>query len=102
MSAYIISVCEITKPSPSMKQYAEESAKLIRKHGGRYLVRGKPAQILSGDNYNRQVMIVTEFPSIDNAQAFWSSEEYQKIKPLREGTGIYDIGIFESPPADKA
>jgi uncharacterized protein (DUF1330 family) len=45
------------------------------------------------------VLIVTQFPSRENAEAFWNSEEYQKIKPMREGTGIYDIGIFESPAA---
>ena len=39
-----------------------------------------------------------EFPSMDNLNAFFHSDEYQKgCKPLREGTGIYDIGFFESP-----
>lgn len=97
MSAYIISVCEITKPSPSLKDYAAQSAELIKKFGGSYVVRGKPANILSGENWQRQVLIVTQFPSRENAEAFWNSDEYQKIKPMREGTGIYDIGIFESP-----
>ena len=25
---------------------------------------------------------------------FWNSDEYKQIKPKREGTGIYDVGIF--------
>lgn len=97
MSAYIISVCEITKPGPGLKDYAEQSARLIGKFGGSYVVRGKPAKVLSGENWQRQMLIITQFPSRENAEAFWNSEEYQKIKPMREGTGIYDIGIFESP-----
>jgi hypothetical protein len=39
---------------------------------------------------------------MEKLQAFYNSSEYQNdCKPLREGTGIYDIGFFESPPADK-
>lgn len=103
MPAYLISVVELTNPTPGFRKYAEESARLIHKHGGRYLVRGKPAQILSGDLYQKKVLIVAEFPAVANIEAFWHSDEYQKhCKPLREGSGIYDIGVFEAPPADKA
>ena len=45
---------------------------------------------------------LAEFPSVANINAFWESDEYQKdCKPLREGSGIYDIGVFEAPPPDK-
>ena len=103
MPAYLISVVEVTNPTPGFRQYAEKSARLIKQHGGRYLVRGKPASILSGDLYQKKVLIVAEFPSVENIHAFWGSDEYQKdCKPLREGSGIYDIGVFEAPPPDKA
>lgn len=103
MPAYLVSVVEITNPTPGFKQYAEKSAQLIKKHGGRYLVRGKAASILSGDLYQKKVLIVAEFPGVEQVNAFWQSDEYQKdCKPLREGSGIYDIGVFEAPPPDKA
>ena len=36
-------------------------------------------------------------------RAFYDSDAYQKdCKPLREGTGIYDIAFFESPPPASA
>lgn len=103
MPAYLVSVVELTNPTPGFKQYAEKSAQLIHKHGGRYIVRGKASRVLDGDLYEKKVLIVAEFPSVENINAFWDSDEYQKdCKPLRAGSGIYDIGVFEAPPADKA
>ncbi len=99
MPAYILSIIEVTNPTPKFKQYTEDSARLAHKHGGKYVVRGKPARITSGDFFARKVMVMLEFPGMDQLNAFYTSDEYQKdCVPLREGTGIYDIAIFESPP----
>lgn len=103
MPAYILSVIEITNPGPNLKKYTEESARLARLHGGKYVVRGKSANVASGDLFARKVVIMLEFPSMEALNAFYTSDEYQKgCKPLREGTGIYDIAFFESPPPNLA
>ncbi|MEZ5563895.1 MAG: DUF1330 domain-containing protein [Gammaproteobacteria bacterium] len=103
MPAYIVSVVEVTNPGPNFKKYTEESARLARSHGGRYLVRGKSANIASGTLFEKKALIILEFPGMENLRAFYDSEAYQKdCKPLREGTGIYDIAFFESPPAASA
>ena len=40
---------------------------------------------------------------MENLRAFYDSDDYQKgCRPLREGTGIYDIGFYESPPPGMA
>ena len=49
MPAYILSVVEVTNPGPNLKKYSEESARLARLHGGKYVVRGKPANVVSGN-----------------------------------------------------
>ncbi|MEO8444310.1 MAG: DUF1330 domain-containing protein [Gammaproteobacteria bacterium] len=99
MPAYILSVVEVTNPGPSLKKYSEESARLARSHGGKYIVRGKSSNVVSGTLLNSKVLVMLEFPSMDNLLAFYNSDDYQKgCKPLREGTGIYDIGFFEAPP----
>jgi uncharacterized protein (DUF1330 family) len=103
MPAYILSVVEVTNPGPNLKKYSEESARLARQHGGRYVIRGKSANVVSGDLLGKKVVVLLEFPTMENLQAFYTSEEYQKdCKPMREGTGIYDIGFFESPPPGMA
>ncbi|MEZ5564160.1 MAG: DUF1330 domain-containing protein [Gammaproteobacteria bacterium] len=99
MSAYILSVIEVTNPGPRLKQYSEESARLAHLHGGKYVVRGKPVKVPAGELFAGKVMIMLEFPSMEKLNAFYTSDEYQKgCLPLREGTGIYDIAFFESPP----
>ena len=59
--------------------------------------------MVSGNLLANKVVVMLEFPSMDNLNAFFNSDEYQKgCKPMREGTGIYDIGFFESPPTGMA
>ena len=99
MPAYILSIIEITNPGPKLKQYTEESARLARMHGGKYVVRGKPASVETGDLFGKKVVVMLEFPTMEALNGFYNSDAYQKeCKPMREGTGIYDIAIFESPP----
>jgi uncharacterized protein (DUF1330 family) len=103
MPAYILSVIEVTNPGPNLKKYSEESARLARLHGGTYVVRGKPMNVASGNLFANKVVIMLEFPSMENLNTFYNSDAYQKdCKPLREGTGIYDIAFFEAPPAAMA
>jgi len=103
MPAYILSIVEVTNPGPNLKKYSEESARLARQHGGKYVIRGKSPNVVSGDLLSKKVVVLLEFPSMDNLNAFYHSDAYQKdCKPMREGTGIYDIAFFESPPAGLA
>lgn len=103
MPAYIVSVCEITNMTPALKEYAEKSAALIHKHGGKYIVRGKAVENYEGDKLKGKTMIVCEFPSLEKLNAYMKGDEYQKgVRHLRQGTGIYDIAIYESPPTGKA
>jgi uncharacterized protein (DUF1330 family) len=99
MPAYIVSVCEFTNITPALKVYAQKSADLAHKHGGRYIVRGKPTDIMEGDKLAGKSVVILEFPTLEQLQAYVKGNEYQNnVKPLRKGTGIYDIGIYEAPP----
>jgi len=103
MPAYILSVVEVTNPGPNFKKYSEESARLAHLHGGKYVIRGKSTKVVSGTLFANKAVVLLEFPSMEQLNAFHDSDEYQKgCKPLREGTGIYDIGFFEAPPAGKS
>jgi len=95
MAAYQIAVCHITNPTPEMKDYAAQSAKIVASMGGEYLVRGPAAEVKEGEFLQGKVILMTKFPSMDDLQAFWASEEYNAIKHMRDGTGTYDIAIFE-------
>jgi uncharacterized protein (DUF1330 family) len=103
MAAYMLAVCNITNPKPEMKQYAERSAALIKKHGGKYIVRGKPAENYDGSILKDKVIILAEFPTMTDLQAYIKGDEYQnEVKHLREGTGEYHIAFYEAPPSPAA
>jgi uncharacterized protein (DUF1330 family) len=96
MPAYILSVCEITEMNDDFKRYAQLAAELSKAYGGEYVIRGKAAAILEGKGLAGKAVVLSRFPSMEKLRAFYDSDEYQnKVKPLRAGTGIYDIGAFE-------
>lgn len=99
MAAYMVAVCEITKPTEGMKIYSQKSAEICRKHGGKYLVRGMAAENHEGEFLQGKYLIITEFPTMDKLNAFIKGDEYQAIKHHREGTGTYHIAFYEAPPA---
>jgi uncharacterized protein (DUF1330 family) len=102
MPAYIISVCEFTNVTPALKDYAQKSAELAHRHGGKYIVRGKPSEIMEGDKLDGKSVVILEFPTMEQLVGYVKGEEYQKnVKPMRKGTGIYDIGIYEGAPPAK-
>ena len=95
MSVYLVSVCEITNMSNELKEYAQQSAELIKKFGGSYVTRGAASEVYEGEMLANKSVIITKFPDVESLHAFWESVEYSAIKPKREGTGIYNIGVYE-------
>ena len=95
MSAYLVSVCEVTNKSDDLMSYAQQSAELILKHGGAYIIRGPAGEVLEGTHLQGKSLVIAQFPNVDAIKEFWNSPEYLAFKSLREGTGIYDIGVFE-------
>jgi uncharacterized protein (DUF1330 family) len=99
MAAYPLAVCEVTNPNENFKKYAVDSAKLVQEHGGKYLVRGPAAEVLSGDTLTGKVVILTEFPSMEALNGFVNDEKYvNEIAPLRDGTGTYHFASYDTVP----
>ena len=96
MAAYVVSIARVDDWSESFQKYADLAADLTAKHGAEYLIRGEPITNCEGDIFKDRVLVISKWPSVDAAQSFWNSSEYQKkIKPLRDNTGVYDVAIFE-------
>ena len=65
--------------------YIEKVKPIVESFGGEYLVRTENLQCLS-ENRNPQRVILIRFPSKDNLDACFSSEEYRKIVRKRENS----------------
>jgi len=96
MSVYLVSVCEITNMNDNFKSYVQKSAELITKYGGAYVVRGPSIEVLEGVQLNNKSLIIVKFPDVGSIKAFLGGDDYQAIRHLRDGSGIYDIGIFNA------
>lgn len=62
-------------------EYKRQVPAIIEKYGGRYLVRGGP--IVALDDWQPKRIVILEFPSQEQLQAFVSSPEYQPVLAIR-------------------
>lgn len=93
MAAYVIAQVHVTD-FEKFKAYIQETPHTIARYGGRYVARGGETIILEGDHpYPR--MVIIEFPSLQKAQEWYHSEEYQAIKGLRAGAATGVITAME-------
>lgn len=93
MPAYLVIKAKVTDPV-RFAPYAQQSAPLLERFGGSYVVRGGGQQQLEGLDDGMRV-VVSRFPDRDAALAFWNSPEYTACKALREGTGVFEVHLVE-------
>ena len=75
------------------KKYIAANAAPLRKHGGRFLVRGGKYEGLEGDSRSRNAVI--EFPTYQAALDCWKSPEYQAAIELRAPVSTIDLIVIE-------
>ncbi|HUZ75525.1 MAG TPA: DUF1330 domain-containing protein [Stellaceae bacterium] len=81
MPAYVVSVVNVKDPE-QYQEYAKLAPAAVAKFGGRFLARGGIDAVLEGGlGANR--LVVTEFPSAEQAKAFYHSPEYQAARQHR-------------------
>ena len=83
MPAYLIARVDVTDPE-KYESYKERTPAAVAKFGGRFLVRGGDLVTLEGPAETRRIIVI-EFPSLQRAQAFYESEDYQAAKKFRDG-----------------
>ncbi len=85
MKVYLIAHIEVTNPE-LMEKYREQVPKIVAKYQGKYLVRGGDSEILEGDYFKHRIVLL-EFPSRQQANNFYNSEDYAPLKMLRIEAG---------------
>jgi uncharacterized protein (DUF1330 family) len=66
----------------------------LAKYGGRFLVRGGAHRAVEGD-WKPNRLVVLEFPSMEQAQRWYDSEEYREPKAMRLRAGRTDLVMVE-------
>jgi uncharacterized protein (DUF1330 family) len=64
-------------------EYTQQVLPMVERYGGRYLVRGGEVFPVSGD-WRPERLVLVRFETMDLAQDFLTSPEYQALVPLRQ------------------
>jgi len=87
MPAYMIARVEV-KDLENFKKYAEGAGVATAKFGGKYLARGGELVGLENHEDDGKRVVIIEFPSLDDAKAWYNSAEYQEARKHRENAAF--------------
>ena len=93
MPAYIVVEVEVEDPI-RYEDYKKMVPPSLVAYGGRFLVRGGKVENLEGD-WSPKRFVMVEFPSVEQAKAWWNSPEYADAKALRQATAKTQMIVVE-------
>ena len=93
MLAYVINDMEITDPV-MFEEYKKLSPATVALYGGRFLARGGRIEALEG-SWSPKRVVILEFPSMAQAQAWSDSPEYAPAKRLRQLSAKSNMVVIE-------
>jgi uncharacterized protein (DUF1330 family) len=96
MSIYALNLFDLA-PNDSYRAYSRRSVEAVGKHGGTVVALGRlTAALASDDTQPRQVMVLVEWPSQEDFDAFLADPANTDLHPLREeGTKRYLWWAYE-------
>ena len=98
MAAYIIAEVEVTDPE-TYATYRAQTPAAIARYGGRFIVRGGPAELLEGERAPARLVVI-EFADVAAARRFYQSPEYQAIIGIRQRAATSRLVLVDGhPPA---
>ena len=93
MAAYVVVQVDVKDPV-RYADYRKMVPPSIEKYGGRFLVRGGNTHTMEGTWAPKRFVLV-EFPTVEQAKAWWASPEYAEAKALRQATAHSELIIAE-------
>jgi uncharacterized protein (DUF1330 family) len=84
MAAYVVVEVEV-QDKDRYETYKRMVPPSLAAYGGRFIARGGEVETLEGE-WSPMRLVILEFPSVEQAKAWWSSEEYAEAKALRQAT----------------
>lgn len=97
--AFLVVLGDVYDRDAFMSGYSAKLAPLYEKYGGEYLAVGRNKDVLeNGDEF--QSFVISKWPSMEAARAFWSDPEYVKLKDERidKNWSRFDVYLLEGLP----
>jgi uncharacterized protein (DUF1330 family) len=93
MAAYFIAEIDVTDPT-TYEQYRRLVEPTLVQYGGTYLARGGATTLFEGEPAPKR-MVVVEFESVEQARAWYDSEEYAPAKAVRQASSTGRLLVIE-------
>lgn len=93
MTAYFIAHGTLKDPE-KMKEYVERSGPIVAHYGGEFLSVGGITAVLTGNHKHKRTAIF-KFPDTAAAEAWFNSDAYRALWPLRAEAGDFDFIVME-------
>ena len=94
MAAFLIVDTDLTHPE-RYEDYKRQAKPLAEQYGGEYLVRGGAMTLKENDLWSPTRMVVVRFASMEKAQAFYDSAEYQRILGISRESARRTVVLVE-------
>jgi len=94
MPAYVIACVKDAWDQDKLIEYRERNTEVVAAHGGRFVARGGPHEVLEGD-YAPVRIVIIEFPDLDAARGWYHSDAYAPLRELRTSASDTDILVVE-------
>jgi uncharacterized protein (DUF1330 family) len=93
MPAFVVVDVDIKDPE-RYEEYKRLTPGSLVPFGGRFVVRGGKAETLEGTWAPRRLVIL-EFPTVERAREWWSSDVYRPAKALRQSSSHTEMILVE-------
>ncbi|MEN9889474.1 MAG: hypothetical protein RL559_1511 [Pseudomonadota bacterium] len=94
MSAYLVVDTDLTDPE-HYEQYKLRAKPIVEAHGGQYLARGGAMDFKETELWKPKRMVLIRFDSVEQAQRFYNSAEYQAVLPISQRAAKRTVVILE-------
>ncbi len=93
MPAYLIATVAIHDPE-TYKKYTALTPALVARFGGKFLTRGDAVTALEGPPFTDR-MVIVEFPSQADVEAFFNDPAYQEAAVFRRAAAVGRLIVQE-------
>jgi uncharacterized protein (DUF1330 family) len=94
MPVYVIADVRDVWDADALQEYRRRNTDAVAAAGGRFLIRGGEHELLEGEWDTRRIVLM-EFPDREAARAWWTSDGYEAIKPIRRGASTTNIILVD-------
>jgi len=98
MPAYIVSMMSI-HDAETYSKYTNLTPPLVKKYGGKFLTRGEAFTCVEGNEYDGRLVIL-EFPSKADVEAWYNDPEYQKAMQFRQVSSTMNYLLLQEGGAN--